>query len=313
MDIENYYPSINHNLLLKRVRKQIRKPQLVELIKNAIETPTGKANIPNNVSKEGVPQGLSISNILSSVYLSNLDFKYKDSYKYYRYVDDILVICKCSEAEKIYEGLKADLWKKTKLKSHPLDPSGHGKTMIASFSDGVDYLGFRITDTSVSVRPSSYKRMFVNLSKVFTAYKYSKNKDRLLWRLNLKISGCVFEGKRLGWVYFFSQTEDTAQLKRLDAFVVKLLKKYGLIAEVGNIKTFTKTYHEIRFNADKTKYIPNFEKFTLAQMQKTICLLTKYTEVEVDAWDVVTVREQFRKCTFREVVELERDLLEMFS
>jgi len=180
-------------------------------------------------------------------------------------------------------------------------------------AEGIDYLGFHITNKGISVRSSSYKKMFTNLLKVFTQYKYKKNKKRLLWRLNLKITGCLFEGKRLGWMFFFSQTDNTSQLKRLDEFVIGLAKKFLPLEDRNKIKTFIKTFHEIRFNAEKTKYIPNFETYTLEKKIEIICLLTGKKEVEVEAWDVDFIEEQFRKCAAREAGELEKDLLEIFS
>lgn len=313
MDIQNYYPSINQDILLRRIRRRIRKPQIVSLIEKAIKTPTGKRSIPKNSNNNGVPQGLSISNILSSVYLAHIDEKYKRKMHYFRYVDDILVICRSSEVHQIYRELSADIRRTARLKCHTLDSVESKKTRIERISDGIDYLGFHITNKSVSVRPSSYKRMFSNLLKVFTNFKYRKEKERFLWRLNLKISGCIFEGKRLGWMFFFSQTDSTSQLMRLDAFIVKLTKKYHLQNDAHRIKTFIKSYHEIRYNASNTIYVPNFDEYSLKQKVKIICLLTNNESAEVAAWDLEVIEEHFRKCTLREVAQLEKDLLEVFS
>lgn len=313
MDIQTYYPSINQDILLRRIRRRIRKPQIVSLIEKAIKTPTGKRNIPENSNHNGVPQGLSISNILSSVYLAHIDEKYKGKTHYFRYVDDILIICRSTEAHQVYKDLRADIQRTARLKCHTLEGAESKKTRIERISDGIDYLGFHITNKTVSVRPSSYKRMFTNLLKVFTNYKYKKEKKRFLWRLNLKISGCVFEGKRLGWMFFFSQTDSTSQLMRLDAFVAKLTRKYHLQNDADKIKTFIKSYHEIRYNANNTDYIPDFGQYSIEQKVEIICLLTNKEPAEVTTWNVALIEERFRKCTLREVVQLEKDLLEVFS
>jgi len=313
MDIKNYYPSIDHKILFRRLRRKIRKRQVVSLIEKAIKTPTGKKNSPEYQNLVGVPQGLSISNILSALYLSHIDEKYKAKTTYFRYVDDILILCKSSEVQEIYKSLKTDLQRTARVEAHSLEDVKSSKTRTAGMAEGIDYLGFHITNKGISVRSSSYKKMFTNLLKVFTQYKYKKNKKRLLWRLNLKITGCLFEGKRLGWMFFFSQTDNTSQLKRLDEFVIGLAKKFLPLEDRNKIKTFIKTFHEIRFNAEKTKYIPNFETYTLEKKIEIICLLTGKKEVEVEAWDVDFIEEQFRKCAAREAGELEKDLLEIFS
>lgn len=310
MDIQEYYPSINHDILVTRLRARIRKPQLITLIINAIETPTGKKNTLNNLSNVGVPQGLSISNILSSIYLHNIDKKYETRTHYFRYVDDLLVICKKNEALDIYRRICKDL-RLIGLEAHDLGDAG--KTKISSMSEGVEYLGFHISNKSVCVRHSSYRRMFTNLLTVFTSYKYSKNKERLIFRLNLKISGCIFDGKRRGWMFFFAQTDDKSQLKYLDKFVSEQIIKLNVPIQTNQLKTFIKSYHEIRYKGENSTYIENFGNYSLEQKIKLICILTDREKSEVEIWSIETIEEVFKKCTFKEVIQLEKDLIEGFS
>lgn len=314
MDIREYYPSINQDFLLKKIRKKIKKTEVLDLIEKAIKTPTGRRNTLSNRAQQGVPQGLSISNILSSVYLIDLDEKYanKSHFHYFRYVDDILVICPKSLSTKIYKKIHKDLTN-LNLESHPLKEGEFGKTQITSMSQGVEYLGFKVTNTDISVRPSSYKKMFTNLLKVFTNYKYSKNTERFIFRLNLKIAGCIFEGKRRGWMFFFAQSEDISQLKYLDEFVADLLKKHKLDHLSDQIKTFTKAYHEIRYRVGQTQYIENFDKCSQDRKTKIISILTGKTVVEIKTWDADRIEENFRKCSFKEVAQLQKDLIDAFS
>lgn len=313
IDIMNYYPSIDQDILLRRIRRKIRKDQILTIIEKAIKTPTGKKNIPKNENKKGVPQGLSISNILSSIYLHHVDKKYRNKYHYFRYVDDILIICKSAEAKGIHDELRKYISISSKLECHGLDEKLSGKTKIEKISDGIDYLGFHITNKTIAVRRSSYKRMFNNIIRVFTQFKYLKDKEVLIWRLNLKISGCVFGGKRLGWMYFFSQTENTSQLKRLDAFVKNTARKHNLESDIHRIKTFIRTYHEIRYNGDETRYIPDFDNYSIEQMKDILRLLTDKKAPEIESWDILYIEEQFRRLTGKEVAQLEKDLLEVFS
>ncbi|MCB7130128.1 MAG: hypothetical protein J3T61_11390, partial [Candidatus Brocadiales bacterium] len=53
IDIKDFYPSIHHDILVKKVRSKIRKPQLIHLIQSAISTPTYDVNS----NAKGVPQG----------------------------------------------------------------------------------------------------------------------------------------------------------------------------------------------------------------------------------------------------------------
>lgn len=75
IDITHFYASIDHRLLLKKVKKKIRKAEAIHFLEEAVSTETiarvgsapqrGKNNC-------GVPEGLSISNILADIYLSDL-------------------------------------------------------------------------------------------------------------------------------------------------------------------------------------------------------------------------------------------------
>lgn len=307
IDVKDYYPSINHKKLLPRIRKRIRKPELIELIMKSITTPTGNNTTPPSI---GIPQGLSISNILSSIYLNQIDQKYSDHLHYFRYVDDILIICSKVNATDIYKEIKKDL-RKLSLKCHELDDKNNGKTTVSSLSNGIDYLGYRIKSHSISVRKSSYQRMFENLSKVFTSYKYSKHKDKelLLFRLNLKISGCIIDGKRYGWMFFFSQTEDKSQLKYLDKFIIQLMQQHGLIGIKKNVKTFIKSYHEIRYRIKETKYIENFESYDLKRKKRLISLLTGINFSIISKWTKKDIEQKFQRVTLQEARQLEKDLI----
>src|SRR5690606_6880834 len=123
--------------------------------------------------------------------------------------------------------------------------------------DGVDFLGYRISIENVCIRHSSYQRMFKNILKVITDYRYRKRDETTLFRLNLKITGCRVGGKRRGWMMFFARTEDMSQLAFLDKFVETQLARVGFPAEHQNrVKKFIKSYHEIRYRINDTNYIP---------------------------------------------------------
>lgn len=314
IDIKSYYPSIPHDQLMRVIRKRIRKKQIVKLVTDAITTPTGQKNTADNQNTRGIPQGLSVSNILSSIYLKSLDDKYEKDFCYFRYVDDILIICESNNANSIFEKIRKDLLIMG-LNCHGIDYGNTAKSGIFPVSDGVDYLGYRITNNKISVRQSSYKRMMTNILKVFTSYKYAKQKnvERLIWKLNIKITGCIVDGKRYGWMHFFSQTTDLSQLKALDAFIEKCIRRYNV--EIGqlSVKRFTRTYHEIRYNADNTTYIPVFENYDDEYMVRTICLLTGREPAVVQTWDIEILKSAFWKLISREISQLEKDLMEVFS
>ncbi|MBI2241483.1 MAG: RNA-directed DNA polymerase (reverse transcriptase) protein [Magnetospirillum gryphiswaldense] len=305
IDVKDYYPSINRHRLLDIIKKKIRKKEAIHLIRSAIETHT------SDDKDEGIPQGLSISNILASVYLRDMDAELSEKYSYFRYVDDILVLCKDRpESDAAFADIQARLSKKY-LSCHPLSESG--KTCVKNVSDGIDYLGFNVSDKCISIRTSSYNNMFGVILSALTFNKYKEQHSSLIWRLNLKVTGCVFEGKNYGWLFFFMQTENISQLKYLDMFIARQFSSRGLGALTGRVKRFVKAYHEIRFNRKDTKYIPNFDEFDKDAKIRTISLLTGEPETSIRKAKISTINERFYKLIGKEVSKLERDIMETFS
>jgi len=91
MDIQNFYPIINHEILLQKLHKLIDNEDALYLVKKAIQQvaiPKGRKNKQNEINGKGVPQGIPISNILAQIYLDDLDTV---NLQYFRYVDDVLI------------------------------------------------------------------------------------------------------------------------------------------------------------------------------------------------------------------------------
>ncbi|WP_237757562.1 reverse transcriptase domain-containing protein, partial [Enterobacter hormaechei] len=172
----------------------------------------------------GVPQGLSISNILAEIALQNIDAEIegiKDIW-YKRYVDDILVLTPIGRASDL-ANLIIDKLKNIGLSPHPLEEEG-SKSVVGILSVPFNFLGYEISDKGISIKKDSILRFESSLAKIFTAYRHAlvraeskKEKEKALaycqWKLNLRITGCIFNGKRMGWVAYFSQISTTTQLR----------------------------------------------------------------------------------------------------
>jgi hypothetical protein len=235
----------------------------------------------------------------------------KSSWSYYRYVDDILVICRANQVDQIYDQLKRILGR-NKLKCHPLNKEG-SKSYTAPLTDGVEYLGFKIHQSGVSIRESSYRKMFRTIGSVLTEFRFKKSEERLVWRLNLKISGCTFEGKNFGWMFFFLQTDNMRQLARLDHFIYLQLRDRGLPRLRPQIKRFIRAYHEIRYNLFDTKYIPNFDNYSVEDMRRAINEVKGASLQELNSMGEEELKKTFFTMIGKEVGDLEKDLIEAFS
>lgn len=315
LDIKNYYPSIDHDILMRILRRKIRQKMLLKLVKNALKTPTGKKKNVRNENRIGIPQGLSISNILSSIYLHDIDCKcqkYPNIY-YYRFVDDTLLIGSETEIVKISETLPTEILRQRKIQCHEIGVSS-GKSAIVPASDGIDYLGYRFCLDKIEIRVSSYKKMFSNLMKIITSMKYRSNKGPLIWRLNLRITGCKYKERRVGWLFFFAQTENLQQIKQLDVFLNNQFKDILSPDQRLQIKTFTRAFHEIKYNFRDSKYFPDFDHFDDEQMRAQIKFLIPHMKnEELNGMELKELKKLFNRCISKEIGSLEKDMLEAFS
>ncbi|VVM22242.1 Retron-type RNA-directed DNA polymerase (EC [uncultured Gammaproteobacteria bacterium] len=86
------------------------------------------------------------------------------------------------------------------------EPNGDsGKSVLGKIDEKFDYLGYQFKGGLISPRTTSIEKLKDSIVSIFTSYKYAKdkNKEFLLWRLNLRITGCIFQNKSRGWMFFF--------------------------------------------------------------------------------------------------------------
>ena len=328
LDIEEFYPSINHELLFGRIKEKVVDENLLKILTSAVRTPT--VPFPNKEAIDnvaGVPQGLAVSNILAEIYLAPFDKNYIDSpgIRYFRYVDDILVLSKI-EPTALVEEMRARLLNEYKLKAHPLEKDGK-KTVCGHLVSKFNFLGYEFRNQRCLAKKESVKRLEDSLADIFTTYKYKLQKinaqsldvvtrqyklrvarNILMWRVNLRITGCLFENARKGWVFYFSQIDEDhlEQLWLLDRTVGNLLQRFDLQDEC-KAKSFVRTYFETkRCNPTANSYIPNFDTTSIAQ--KRVILSSYFGMEHLDEWSDPRIEAEFAKRIRRATKELELDI-----
>lgn len=305
LDINNFYGSLDHQILFKKIRKRIRKKELYDLLIKAVRTPTLAPihTSDRKLNNQGVPQGLSISNILASVYIYELDQKWirRKNCHYFRFVDDILILCSERDYEKIYDRLVNHLSKRLKL------TISRDKTIHNSITSSFSYLGYSVEGGRFSVRESSVHKFRESIIKLFTQYKYSskRNLDLLLWKLNLKITGCKFKKEKYGWLFFFSQIDDLQLLYHLDWFVRKQIRQIITDVDCSKIKRFVRTFYEINYNMRNSRYIPDFSNYSLQDKKE---LLSRVFWQDIANLNDEEIDHYFYKVVYQSLTDLEKDM-----
>lgn len=302
-DIGSFYSNINHEILIQKLESKINNIEFINIIKTALETDALEIPIKNKCSstkrKLGVPEGLNISNSLANIYLLELDEMMNEisNIKYFRYNDDILVLCnkknKLLVKSKIHKEIK-------KLGLQFNDKSTDGVINKKEFC----YLGYKFTDCNVTVRDSSIYKFENAFEKILSKSKYmEKQNDELLkWRLNLKITGCIFNGKKYGWLFFFSQINDLELVSRLDNFINKLLLRYN---HKFKCKRFKRTFYEIKYALHSNNYIPNFDDYSVWDKRD---VLEKIYKINLKDTRDETINKEFDRVVFADISQLEKDI-----
>ena len=301
LDVSNFYPSIKHNELRSRLGKKIRSEDIKNILFSAITSPTVSiSKATDTPSARGVPQGLAISNILAAIYLLNIDeyFKALPNIKYYRYVDDVIIFCNYDDAKEISTDVRTRFGK---LGLKMYDPEKRpDKSTIERLGRSFDYLGYQFYCDKISARSGSIEKLKSSLVSIFTSYKHSKQKSEqfLLWRLNLRITGCIFDKQAKGWLFFFSEINDYALLHTLDHYIRKLIKRFDVTILP---KKFVRTFKELSHRKHETNYIPDFDNYTLAQKNK---VLVDYFNVDVSKLNKSEIEFEFNKRINKQVKDL---------
>ncbi len=259
VDVTNFFPSVDHKILLDTLSQKL-PDDIVRLIEQAITQATidiskRRKDRDININRVGLPQGLPISGILADIYMQELDKKYqkRNTIKYYRYVDDILILCTKYNVKKLEKSINKDM-KNIGLTIHPF-----GENIDKSFSGEIknefQYLGYILSDKKLSVRESTVDKYISNINKLFSHYKSTNDLKKLYKLLNLKITGCIYNGVHYGWIGYFSNINDMTLLFKLDAHIKYMCDKNDIEYD-GKVKKISRVYYEIK--KKESNYIPNY-------------------------------------------------------
>jgi len=208
-DVEKFFDSVDHNLLMSFVAEEISDGKVLSLIEAWL-----KAGVMNQGKQEetpiGTPQGGVISPLLANIYLHEMDEQIikTDSIRLVRYADDFVLLCKTKEdAEKAMEQVKNIL---TKLKLR----LNKTKTKIVNVNrEHFEFLGFKLKRTfgrlHITPRRDAIKK-FKNTVRRITCRDQPMKPKLIAGKLNSVIRG---------WGNYFKIGDVTKIFKRLDCWI----------------------------------------------------------------------------------------------
>lgn len=156
MDVRKFFNSIDKKILYKILKKRIKDEKLLWLIRQILSA---------QERQKGIEIGNYTSQTFANIYLNELDqyatrkLKIK---KYYRYMDDIVILARNkNEAKEYLNEIKEFLQKKLELELND-------KTNIFKAKQGVNFCGYKINEYRLKVRnkgKNKFKKKVKNLLK----------------------------------------------------------------------------------------------------------------------------------------------------
>ena len=138
LDIDNYFDTIDHELLFRRMLPVVGDEEVARLIRLSVQMGVVNKRMQWENSERGVPQGGVLSPLLANLYLHAFDqFVLTKSDGYVRYADDFIIFCPTKEnAEQLLESARTFLKERLKLTLN--EPS------ITEVKEGVEFLGITL-------------------------------------------------------------------------------------------------------------------------------------------------------------------------
>lgn len=165
LDIRQFYPSIDHDILKQIIRRKLKDKILLKLLDDIID------------STKGVPIGNYLSQFFANLYLAYVDHQLKEVQKakyYFRYADDIVILSSSkAELRKWLRWLKNTVYGDLKLLIKP------NNQIFKVDTRGIDFIGYRMYHTHTLLRKKikkQYCKRINRLNKKEYNIKYCKQK-----------------------------------------------------------------------------------------------------------------------------------------
>jgi len=150
VDLQSYFDTIDHELLIRLVERRVGDKQVLRLIRAWLKAgilEEGKVTHPNR----GTPQGGVISPLLSNIFLHEIDRQWQGDEQtaiLVRYADDMVILTRTrQQAEQAWQQLQAQ-FTQLRLTVNP------DKSRLTTLTEGFAFLGFEF-------RQSAYRTLYM--------------------------------------------------------------------------------------------------------------------------------------------------------
>lgn len=150
--------------------------------------------------------------MLSNIYLTPFDRALQTAgYTHVRYADDVLILCRTREEAEAALQVAEEMLSRLKLRLLP------EKTIISSFQEGFDFLGFRFGRRHVGVGKKSLRAVYAKVRETTRRNRGNIPVKAVITELNPKI---------IGWANYHRHGNNTVLFRKLDRWVRNRVRAY---------------------------------------------------------------------------------------
>lgn len=182
IDLEKFFDTVDHDVLMNRVSRRIRNKGILRLIGRYLRAGVVVNGRLNQTSK-GVPQGGPLSPLLSNILLDDLDKELeKRGHQFARYADDLIILVKSKRAgERVMERISRFLEKILKVRVN------RDKSRVVEAEES-SFLGFTFTRKRLVVSEKSITRFRSELRRL-TGRSWGVSMNYRYWKIRTYIQG----------------------------------------------------------------------------------------------------------------------------
>lgn len=211
LDIENFFGCVDHEMLLRLVRKVVKDRRVLGLIRGWL-----KAGVMEEgrvrYETSGTPQGGVISPLLSNAYLTPFDLAMKEAgWRIVRYADDVLILCRSREQAETALSVAREILGRLKLRL------SEEKTKLSSFQEGFDFLGFHFKSRGQGVGRKSLRSFYEKIRHATRRQQGDCPLSDVISRVNPIVRG---------WGHYHKGGQNKGLFRQLDKWVRNRIRAY---------------------------------------------------------------------------------------
>lgn len=217
IDLSKYFDTLNHDLLMNRMREQVKDKRVIELVKRYLKSGVME-NGMSVKTHEGSPQGGPLSPLLANICLNKFDWEMsRRGVPVIRYADDIVLLCKSERAgQRLLESSRRILEGKLKLRMNVEKSKVVSVTAIRNFK----FLGFALgrgkNGYFIRAHAKSLKKAKQKL-KGLTSRSQGRNVRVVIQRVN---------SFTRGWLGYFGIASMKNTMSEWDGWIRRRLRMY---------------------------------------------------------------------------------------